>query len=244
MRKLIRFLTAVCFMLLLSFTVNAETFEITMSVEKTGTKYVYLDAFVDSENPICGGEFTLSFDEESVCFSDVESDVFDVEASEYNGAVRIIVAKGEEIKTDDNKPTFCVQLSASEKEDFSVTLKTEYIINEMFEKITPENNCATVEIDGDSVSVSDEFQKAKASESNEKDKSDINEKVSVDKETDISTDKNTDTKSLLPIKINGKDRGIGLLLAVGLLFVVAFLFGLFFKKIMTSKEEEEPTNLF
>ncbi len=239
MRKLIRFFIAVCLVLLFTVTVNAETFDTSLSVRETSSKYVCLDAFIGTDSPICGGEFTLDFNEDFALFGNIESDAFDVEACDNNGELKIIVAKDEGAKLGEGEPAFSVKLSTVGKEDFSVTLKTEYIINDKFEKNLPEIDVARLEIDGDSVSVSDEPQKAKASESVEKDKSTINEKVSVDKESD----KNTEKKSLSPIKIDEKDRGIGLILAVGLLLVVAFLFGLFFKKIMTSKEEEDPIDL-
>ncbi len=239
MRKIVCFFIAIYLMFLLAVSVNAQTFETSLSVGKTGSNYVCLDAFVDTDSPICGGEFTLSFDEKVAQFSNIDSDVFDVEACEYNRGVKIVVAKDEGAKLSSGEPVFSVKLSTTRKEDFSVTLVTECLLNDSFERGLPKNSTATVSIESDSTAVSNVPDKVKGKKSIEKDKSTINEKVSVDEDAD----ENNEKRSFLPIKIDGKHKGIGLILAVGLLLITAFLFGLFFKKIMTSKEEEDSTDL-
>lgn len=213
---------------------NAEAFDTALAIGEVGAKYVYVNAFIDTQSPVCGGEFTIGFDGEFAAFCDIKSDVFDVESVESDGKVKIIVATDEGAKLDITEPAFCVKLSTTEKEDFSVTLETEYLLVSDFEKVFSENNTATVMIKRGSGLVYDEPDKEKATVNIERDKSSIIETVSGEKDDD----ENTDKKSLFPIRINGKNREAGLLLAVGVLLVVVFIFGMCFKRIMTHKDDE------
>ena len=227
MKKLFCFLTAICFAFLMSVTASAEDFDVELSVRDSTSKSVCIDVFLDAQTPVFGGEFTLSFDEDFVVYSDVDSEYFDAEAFVEKDKVKLIIAN-EECVVFDDKPAFSVKLSRMSKDGFAFELTTEYLVNDMFEKIELENDSVKITVDSKAVLVSDDSKEDKTVKGTQKDKSKI---------TEIEND-DTDKSNVLPIKIQGKSMELSLLLAVGVLVIVAFLFGLVFRKYMASMQED------
>lgn len=230
MRKLVCFILAVFFVFLASVTVGAENGSTTLSLKEADSKKVIFDVYLDTKVDVCGGEFTLSFDEDSAVYSGVDSEVFDVEAFAKDGKVNIAVATDDSVSLSKDKPAFSVKLSKKNKDSFKIKLETEYLIDDNFGKIEPEKNSTTLTIEGKAATSSKSAHKDKSEVEGKTDKSEI-----IGKEDDT---KDTDKQRFLPIKVNGKGMSYGVLLAVGLLVVMAFLFGLVFKKY-TSIEEKD-----
>lgn len=229
MKKLFCLFTAIFLVLLLSVTVSAEGFDASMSVRDINSNRVWIDVFFVTKTPVYGGEFTLSIDEKYAVCSDINSEIFDVEACENKSQVEIAVAGDECVKLSDEEPAFCVELKLLSKDHFDVQLKTEYIISDNFDRIQPENNITKLTVDNNSLVESSLHDKGRSVRSIEKEKSKITEK---------SKDITDSDNRLLPIRIDGKSFGYGLLLAIGALVVVTFLFGLFFRKYSSDKEEK------
>lgn len=232
MRKLVCFLSAICLVILMSITASAKDLDVSLSVRTTDSDSVVADVILGSEASVCGGEFLLSFDEDSVDCSGVESEKFDIETYKDDGKIRIALANDDCVKLRKNESVFSLKFKPQSKKNFDVQLESDCVIGQNLEKVALKHNSTKITVD---VSDCDEYSRTSkekpTSRNVEKDKSKITKKSNGANESDRKS-------SFLPIKVNGKGSGNGIAIAVCVLVVTAFLFGMGFRKYMISKQED------
>ncbi len=246
MKKRLCFVFCVILVILFCFTCSAQSVDISLDAEKSGRTGADVNVFVQSDTLISGGVFVVSFDDSVVRFNDVSSDYFEVDARIEDSTIEVVIASEESVDASAGIECFSVQFLRAYEDDFDISVEAKSLVGENLKSFIPDVPKVDYSVDVSSSTV----KKTEISANKETDKksrsAEISKKVKAKKSTtqssvdekELSEVTRSDTGSTV-LKVDTPHRKPLFLIAmVFVMVVVAFLFGIVFRKHFFEKKDK------